>query len=84
MKQKDIILIIVVVFFSAVFSLLLSNVLIAPSSNRQTEVEVVGPITSEFNQPDRRFFSESANNPTQIIRIGGFDNPDPFTEEQNQ
>ena len=83
MKQKDIALIIVVVFLSAVVSLLVSNVLIAPPDSRQAQVEVVGPITPEFADADDRFFNQEANNPTQIIRIGDTDNQQPFTEGQN-
>lgn len=84
MKSKDKVLIIVVIFFSAVFSLLLSNVLIAPPKNRQASVEVVGPITDEFNRPDERFFNEDSINPTQTIRIGDSENQTPFnTGAQN-
>lgn len=68
----------VVVIFAGVFSLLISNFLIAPSSERQAEVEVVGPITSEFQTPSEKFFNKDSNNPTQIIRIGEGNREDPF------
>lgn len=71
MKQKDIILIIVCVFISAVLSLILSNLFIGSPNNRQTSVEVVDRITSEFNEPDKRYFNENSVNPTQEIQIGG-------------
>lgn len=83
MKQKDWILIIVISFFSAVVSLLLSNILISPASERMAEVEVVGPISSEFITPDQRFFNRNSINPTQTIRIGESENERPFSEGQN-
>lgn len=83
MKQKDWILIIVVAFFAGVVSLLVSNMLLAPASEREAKVEVVGPITSEFDTPDERFFNEDSINLTQIIRIGGPGNEQPFRGSQN-
>lgn len=88
MKQKDIALIIVVVIFSGVVSLILSNFLLNPSSAREATVEVIGPITSDFTNPDERFFNETSINPTQTIRISGSQNETPFKAEfapgQNQ
>lgn len=83
MKQKDWILILVVGFFAGVVSLLLSNILISPASERKAQVEVVSPITSEFQEPDNRFFNTESINPTQPIRIGEAENPQPFSEGQN-
>lgn len=77
MKQKDIALIIVVVFFSAVTSILLSNLFFGPTSKDQ-KAEVVQPITSDFKQPDERFFNKDAFDPTQTITIEQNSNPDPF------
>ncbi len=80
MKQKDIITIIVVVFISGVFSLLLSNVLISSPKNRQSQVETVEPITADFKVPskDDKYFNAQAIDPTQIIRIGNDNNQQPF------
>lgn len=78
MKQKDIALIIVVGFISAVFSVLLSNMLISPSKNRQQEVEVVDPITAEFKKPDPRYFNKDSVNLTKRITIGEDGNDKPF------
>ena len=77
MKQNDAALILVVVIIAGVFSYMIANFFIAPSSGRMAEVEVVGPITSEFQQPSDKFFNDKSNNPTQIIRIkeGGNENP---------
>lgn len=78
MKQKDITLIIVVAFVSGVFSILVSNVFISSPKSRKTLVEVVDPISSEFNQPDKKIFNKDAVDPTQNIQIGENPNPQPF------
>lgn len=80
MKQKDIVLIIVVCFFSAVMSLVLSNLVIASPKNRQQKAEVVDKITDEFQQPNEKYFNETSLNPTQNIRIGDVQNPTPFNQ----
>lgn len=81
MKQKDLILIIVVVFVSGVFSIVISNMLISSPKNRQEKVEVVEPITAEFTQPPEKYFNKSSFNPTQTIRIDGNNNNQPFNKQ---
>lgn len=78
MKQKDIAVIVVVVFVSAVLSYFLSNALFASPDNLQTEVEVVEPITADFPEPDKRYFNDNSINPTQTITIGDGQNQQPF------
>lgn len=78
MKQKDIALIIVVAFFAAIFSLLLTKAVFVSSDKKQLSAETVDPISSEFNEPDKRVFNEGAINPTQLIQIGDGSNPTPF------
>jgi hypothetical protein len=77
-KQKDISLIIIVSFVSAMMSFFLSNALISTPENRQQQVSVVEPITAEFPEPDKKYFNEKSVNPTQLIRIGDTDNPNPL------
>lgn len=79
MKQKDIAMIILVVFFSAVISWFVSKAIFAPPENRQQEVEVVQPITADFPKPDSRYFNKNSFDPTQSITIGQNANPDPFS-----
>ena len=78
MKQKDIVLIIVISFISAVFSLFLSNAMFSSPKNRQEKVEVVDAITADFSKPDVKYFNPNAINPTQLIQIGENPNPQPF------
>lgn len=79
MKQKDIVLIVIIVFLSAIISLFVSKAIFAPPKNRQQSVEVVQPITADFPKPDSRYFNSSAFDPTQLITIGQNANPDPFS-----
>lgn len=81
MKQKDIILIIVVVFISGVFSLILSNILFASPKNRQEKVAEVEPITADFTKPDPKYFNAESIDPTQIIKIGENNNNQPFNNQ---
>lgn len=78
MKQKDVALIIIVVFISGILSYFLSSTFITTPENRKTEVEVVEPISSEFKRPDERYFNANSINPTQQIQIGNQDNQQPF------
>jgi hypothetical protein len=79
MKQKDIALIIVIVFVSAVVSLFLSKIIFVTPKNRQAQVEIVQPITSNFPQPDNRYFNSNSFDPTQLINVGQNSNTNPFT-----
>ncbi len=81
MKRKDIVLIIVVVFVSGVFSLVISNYLFAAPEKRQEEVEVVEPITAEFTTPDKKYFNAESINPTRIITVGSNNNQQPFNQQ---
>ncbi len=78
MKQKDIMLIVVVIVVSAVMSVVLSNVLITAPKHRQEQVEVVDPITADFPQLDKKYFNDKSIDPTQLIKIGDNSNKQPF------
>lgn len=79
MKQKDIALILVIVFASAIISLFVSKAIFTSPKNRQQQVDVVQPITSNFPQPDTHYFNSSAFDPTQSITISQNANPNPFS-----
>ncbi|HUS25761.1 MAG TPA: hypothetical protein VMY99_00240 [Nevskiaceae bacterium] len=78
MKQKDIALIIVIVFASGIVSLVVSRLVFAPPKNRQQQVEVVDAISADFPDPDAKYFNKNAIDPTQLIKIGDSTNPNPF------
>jgi mannitol-specific phosphotransferase system IIBC component len=83
-KQKDYLPILAAVIVSAVLSLIISNSFITSSKNRQSEVEVVPALNSEFNRPsvDDPYLNKDAVNPTQIIRIGENNNTNPFVKAE--
>jgi hypothetical protein len=77
MKQKDIIVIIVVVAVSGMLAAVTSKFAIHPS-DKQQKVEVVQAITPDFPTPDSRFFNKDSIDPTLPISIGDNTNTDPF------
>lgn len=81
MKQKDIALIILVSFVSAIASFFISNALFTSPRNRQQQVEVVEKITADFPDPDPKYFNTNAINPTQLIEIGEDPNLQPFKNQ---
>ncbi len=78
MKQKDVALILVMVFISAVAALLISQWVFSSPKNRKQSAEVVDTITSEFPAPPVKYFNADSVNPTQEITIGDSNNPNPF------
>jgi hypothetical protein len=78
MRQKDIALILIIVFISAVVSLVISKSIFSSPKNREQQVEVVQPITADFPQPDSRYFNTSSFDPTQVINVGQNSNTNPF------
>lgn len=81
MKQKDILVIVIVVFISGIFSLFFTKLIFPESKTRNEKVEVVQPITSEFNKPDQKYFNSNSIDPTQIIKIGDSNNNQPFNNQ---
>lgn len=68
MKQKDIALIIVIVFVSGALSFVISNKFISPPKHDEKAAKVE-PITAEFKEPSKAYFNEQSINPTQLIQI---------------
>jgi hypothetical protein len=77
MKQQDIALLIVIGFVSGVASFFLSGWLFGGEKAKMT-VSRIDEISSEFTQPDTKYFNTDAINPTINIRIGDKTNNDPF------
>jgi flagellar basal body-associated protein FliL len=81
-KDKDITLILVIVFISAVVAFLVSNWLFGSEQQREQKAEVVDVITPEFRRPPEKYFNTQSLNPTKLIEIGDNPNPNPFGNEQ--
>lgn len=78
MKQKDVALIIVIAFISAIVSFIISDKLFVTPANRQQKVEVVDVITSGFQTPSTKYFNAQSVDPTQLVQIGDNNNQNPF------
>jgi hypothetical protein len=78
MKQKDVALLIIVAFISAVISFFVSGLLFGTPDKRDQDVEKVQAISSSLEQPDERYFNEQAFDPTKPITIGPNANQAPF------
>lgn len=78
MKQKDIALIAIIAVISGIFSFIISNYVFVTPKDRQSQVEVVPAISSQFTQPDKRFYNSESFDPTRVIVIGDNSNKDPF------
>ena len=68
MKQKDIALIIIVVFISGMASFFVSKFVFKVDGLKEN-VETVEAISAEFPVSDEKFFNAQSINPTQIIKI---------------
>jgi hypothetical protein len=82
MKKKDIFTIVIVGIFSAVFSIVISNLLINNEDNRSETVEVIPVISSSFERPPEEYFNSESINPTQTIQIGEENASQPFGSSQ--
>jgi hypothetical protein len=77
-KSKDLYLVLVVVIIAVVVAILLAGTIFKTEKVR-TKVEVVEPISSDFQLPDDTYFNDNSLNLTQIIKIGD-GNPNPFND----
>ena len=78
MKQKDIALIVVIIFVSIILSLFISKAIFAKPSSRQQAVEVVQPLTASFPTKTNSQYFQGGFDPTQLIQIAPNNNSNPF------
>ena len=79
MKQKDILMIVVVVIVSGFISFFLARTLFLSPKESQVKAEVVDAISTQFVSPSNKYFNQTSINPTQQIQIGDTSNATPFT-----
>lgn len=77
MKQQDIAILIIIIFFAGIFSFVVSSNFITPSDQKE-KVEKVQPISSEFSTQNAENINSDAINPTVRIEINPQDNAQPF------
>ena len=78
MKQKDVLLIVVIAIVAAVFSFVLSNMLFGGEKAYTLKAPTVSKISKEFILPSDKVFNSQALNPTKNITIGDSSNTTPF------
>lgn len=79
MKQKDIAVIAVVAFLSAILSFVISGKIFVTPENRQQAVEKVDVINPDFEDPNPQYFNADSINPTVTPDPGsGGTNQNPF------
>jgi hypothetical protein len=83
MKRKELIVVVGVGVAAAIISFIVSGALFGSPNKNPIKVPVVNKISSDFPLPQtddtyKKFFNSQANNPTQLIRIGGNNNTTPF------
>ncbi len=81
MKQKDLITVIASVVVAGIFSFVICSQFITSSASKNQKVEVVQPISAEFNLPDKKIFNTEAINPTKLIEIAPNTNNLPFANQ---
>ncbi len=81
MKSKDILTFVVVGAVSMIISVLISNNFLATPEDREQRVEVVEPISSDFERPPEAYFNSDALNPTKTIEIKADPDSKPFGGE---
>jgi hypothetical protein len=84
-KRKDLMIVGVIAFIAALFSLFVSNAIFGSPSRNPIKVPVVHEINPEFpvvkdDTNYTSFFNDKALNPTQLIEIGNGTNTKPFED----
>ncbi len=78
MKKNDLVVILIVAIFAGIFSMVASNLIFTPKSTKTLKAYKIDEISSEFKQPDKRYFNSESVNPTKNIQIGDGNNNKPF------
>jgi len=89
MKRKDLLVVVGVGVVAAIIALIISGAVFGSPKKNPIKVPVVNKISSEFPSPKtdenyQKFFNNQANNPTQLIQIGGTSNTTPFNNGNGQ
>ena len=78
MKQKDVMLILVIVIVSGIVSFFVTGLLFGSKTKDRT-VEIVDTVSIDFPQPNQKYFNEKSIDPAQIIYLDNNDNTNPFS-----
>ena len=81
MKNRDIAIIIGVVFVSMILSFMVASKVITTPANRQQKVPNASSISDQFIQPDPTNFNSQSVDPTRLIQIQNNTNTAPFNNQ---
>jgi hypothetical protein len=79
MKSKDIGLLAVIAIISGAIAVFVSG-WIVPKESKTQSVEVIEPISANFDRPPEAYFNPDSVNPTREIQIGQDPDSNPFNE----
>jgi hypothetical protein len=82
MKQKDIIIIVVVAIVSGIFSYGIASFLFGGQKTYNLKAPTVDVITAEFKLPNAEYFNKESIDLTKNINIGDPGNPTPFNSSK--
>lgn len=87
MKRKELIMLGSVAVVAAFFAYILAGILFGSPKKNAVLVPAVTPISSNLpitnnDATYKSIFNSQAIDPTQLIRVGGQTNPQPFTGQQ--
>lgn len=82
MKNKDLAMIIMVIFISGLLSFFVSHLIFAKPQDKIQKAEIVEKIDTNFNQPNNKYFNSNSINPTYQIQINNNNNNQPFSEKR--
>jgi hypothetical protein len=77
-KSKDIATLVLLVGISAIFAFFVSRVLFGNQKSLVTRVEVVDPVSSNFDYENKPYFGKDKINPTKDITIDENNNTKPL------
>jgi hypothetical protein len=81
MKQKDILLVVVVAIVAGILSFVIAQFIFGGEKSYKLTAPTVEPISSEFQLPDETYFNKQSLNPTKNITIGDSTNSAPFNSQ---
>jgi flagellar basal body-associated protein FliL len=82
MKQKDILLIVVIAIVAGAFSFIVANFFFGGEKAYKLTAPTIEPISQQFDLPDQAVFNNKAINPTKNVTIGDSTNSTPFKTAQ--
>lgn len=82
MKQKDVLLLAVVIIISGIASTIISSKIVVSPKVRQQQVEVAPTVSPDLPSTNQAYFNSNAYDPSYQIQIGPSTNTNPLNGSQ--